>query len=96
MYFIFYIIFPFLYVCGLYIGFLLSLILCYFSFLFVVFGDKDRDYIIIDMISLYVLSLGLCLFFGIYDNIKDISYDDFYFVCVVGDHWLYVIYIYYH
>lgn len=61
--------------------------------MFVVFGDKDRDYIIIDMISLYVLSLGLCLFFGIYDNIKDISYDDFYFVCVVGDHWLYVIYI---
>lgn len=59
--------------------------------MFVVFGDKDRDYIIIDMISLYVLSLGLCLFFGIYDNIKDI--DDFYFVCVVGDHWLYVIYI---
>lgn len=65
----------------------------YFHFMFVVFGDKDRDYIIIDMISLYVLSLGLCLFFGIYDNIKDISYDDFYFVCVVGDHWLYVIYI---
>lgn len=59
--------------------------------MFVVFGDKDRDYIIIDMISLYVLSLGLCLFFGIYDNIKDISYGDFYFVCVVGDHWLYVI-----
>lgn len=51
--------------------------------MFVVFGDKDRDYIIIDMISLYVLSLGLCLFFGIYDNIKDISYDDFYFLCVV-------------
>ena len=45
------------------------------------------------MKSLYVLSLGLCLFFGIYDNIKDISYDDFYFVCVVCDHWLYVIYI---
>lgn len=40
-----------------------------------------------------MLSLGLCLFFGIWDNIKDISYDDFYFVCVVGDHWLYVIYI---
>ena len=27
-----------------------------------VFGDKD--YIIIDMIFIYVLSLGLCLFFG--------------------------------
>lgn len=26
---------------------------------------------------------------GIYDNIKDI--DDFYFLCVVCDHWLYVI-----
>lgn len=59
--------------------------------MFVVLGDRDRDYIIIDMISLYVLSLGLCLFLGIYDNIKDISYDDFYFVCVVCDHWLYVI-----
>lgn len=66
--------------------------------MFVVFGDKDRDYIIIDMISLYVLSLGFCVIlfifvccFGFYDNIKDI--DDFYFVCVVGDHWLYVIYI---
>lgn len=49
-------------VCRLYIGFLLSLILCYFLFLFVL---------------------------GIYDNIKDI--DDFYFLCVVCDHWLYVI-----
>lgn len=37
------------------------------------------DYIIIDMISLYVLSLGLCLFFGFYDNIRDSFhiYDDF-------------------
>lgn len=26
---------------------------------------------------------------GVYDNIKDI--DDFYFLCVVCDHWLYVI-----
>lgn len=87
MYFIFYLIFFLYIVCRLYIGSLLSLVI--FHFMFVVFGDRDRDYIIIDMISLYVLSLGLCLFLGIYDNIKDISYDDFYFV--VCDHWLYVI-----
>lgn len=42
------------------------------------------------------LSLGLCLLFlGIYDNIRDISpYDDFYFLGVVCDHWLYVIDLY--
>ena len=54
-----YLLFPFLCVCRLYIGFLLSLIF-----------------------------FILCLWFGgIYDNIKDI--DDFYFLCVVCDHWLY-------
>jgi hypothetical protein len=45
--------------------------------MFVVFGDKDRDYIIIDMIS---LSLGLCLLFWGSMIISGISpYDDFYF-----------------
>lgn len=98
----FIIIFPFFmccfFVCRLYIGFFFYHWFYVIFYLMFVFGDKDRDYIIIDMISLYVLSLGLCLFFGIYDNIKDISYDDFLFcLCCM---WLLTLcdngFIYYH
>lgn len=79
------------FVCKLlYIGFLLSLILCYFLFYVCCLGDKDRDYIIID-IPLCVIFRVLCLFvfFGIYDNIGDsfhilFPYEDFYFYVLYG------------
>jgi hypothetical protein len=48
--------------------------------MFVVFGDKDRDYIIIDMIS---LSLGLCLLFWGSMIISGISPYDFYVLYVI-------------
>lgn len=99
-------LFPFLcvvvfFVCRLYIGFfLLSLILCYFMF---VFGDKDRDYIIIDIVIFRILCYPFlfCLFFfGIYDNIRD-SFMEISFSYIISMmifilfvyHWLYVIWI---
>lgn len=66
--------------------------MCFFIFMFV-FGDKDRDYIIID-IPLCVIFRIMCLFsfyvccFGFYDNIRDsfmeisISMMIFIFMCL--------------
>ena len=81
------------FICRLYIGFLLSLIFFILCLLFLVI----RIGIILSLT--YVLSF-LCVIFRIMfvfwgsRIISRISpYDDFYFVCVFGDHWLYVIYI---
>ena len=63
-----------------------------------VFDDKDRDYIIIEdyiIIDLWYPFMCYLLFYVCFLGSRIISrispYDDFYFVCVVGDHWLYVI-----
>ena len=52
--------------------------LCFFIFMFV-FGDKDRDYIIID-IPLCVCFLGSMII----SRIFILSYDDFYFYVLYG------------
>lgn len=69
--------------CGfLYVGF--SFIIDYFLFNV---GDKDRDYIIIDIVIFRIMYLFLCLcFLGsmIISGILFIYYfyDDFHFLCV--------------
>ena len=100
MYFIFYFLFYVLcfILCRLYIGFLLSLILCCVLFLFVVFGDHWL-YVIMIIIDLwlsfflfYVFVLGygyiILVIWGLLNYLyhrTGIYLFDFFFVCVFGD-----------